>query len=279
MFDLQSDERGTDNHSDSTSEIKKSYNMNSVKNNLLYSPEILTGMSHEVRTHMNAIVAFSFLIRENSCNSNEKEDYSNQIFNSCDQLIKLFDSFLDSAIIDTGKSKADTKKYKLDDLLDELFTEFREVIKKGAHKELELIAEVQSNNTFEVIIDKERVSRIIRCLFQNSLRNTKSGYIKVGYNFNDDNLNFYVLDSGQGYFKFKEFLQTQDMSKSMSENNDTSTAINIILSKNLLQMLGGTIRIECNGLTGSGIYFSIPSKKISNTDYNINNYVTSMIAI
>jgi K+-sensing histidine kinase KdpD len=279
MFDLQVDENDTGMNSEAISGINKSDKMNSLKSNLLYSPAILTGMSHEVRTHMNAIVAFSFLIKENGCNSSEKEDFSNQIFNSCDQLIKLFDSFLDSAIIDTGKSKADTKKHKLDDLLDELFTEFREVINKDLNKELDLITEVQLNNTAEVCLDKERVSRIIRCLFQNSLRNTKSGYIKIGYNFSDDNVNFYVIDSGQGYFKFKEFLQTQDMCESLSEDNDTSTAINIILSKNLLQMLGGTIRIECNGLTGSGIYFSVPSKIISNTDFNINNYVTSMIAI
>ena len=236
-------------------------------------------MSHEVRTHMNAIVAFSFLIKENDCNSSEKEDFSNQIFNSCEQLLKLFDSFLDSAIIDTGNSKADSKNYNLDNFLDEIFSEFREVIKKDTQKELELITEVQFNNGSIVCIDKTRVSRIIRCLFQNSLKNTKSGYIKIGYNFSEDKVNFYVLDSGQGYFKFKEFLYAQDMDESMSEDNDTSTAINIILAKNIIQMLGGTIRIECNGLTGSGIYFSVPAKSISNSNFDLNKYVNSMIAI
>lgn len=236
-------------------------------------------MSHEVRTHMNAIVAFSFLIKENDCNSSEKEDFSNQIFNSCEQLLKLFDSFLDSAIIDTGNSKADSKNYNLDNFLDELFSEFREVIKKDTQKELELITEVQFNNGAIVCIDKTRVSRLIRCLFQNSLKNTKSGYIKIGYNFSEDKVNFYVLDSGQGYFKFKEFLYAQDMDESMSEDNDTSTAINIILAKNIIQMLGGTIRIECNGLTGSGIYFSVPAKRISNSNFDLNKYVNSMIAI
>ena len=39
--------------------------MNSMKNNMINCPTILTGMSHEMRTHMNAIVAFSFLMKEN----------------------------------------------------------------------------------------------------------------------------------------------------------------------------------------------------------------------
>jgi len=279
MFDLTVDDNSTVCNSDSITGNNKSNNMNSLKNSLLYSPSILTGMSHEVRTHMNAIVAFSFLITENGCDSNEKSDFSNQIFNSCEQLIKLFDSFLDSAIIDTGNSKTDSKNYKLDNMLDELFSEFREIINKEAHKEIELITEVQFNNDAMVCIDKTRVSRIVRCLFYNSLKNTKSGYIKIGYNFSDDKVNFYVLDSGQGYFKFKEFLQTQDMSESMSEDNDTSVAINIILAKNLIHMLGGTIRIECNGLTGSGIYFSVPVKRILSNEYDLNKYVNSMIAI
>ncbi len=278
MFDLETDDKGTGNNSDSIMGINKSNNMNSLKN-LLYSPSIITGMSHEVRTHMNAIVAFSFLIKENGCNKIEMEDFSNQIFNSCEQLLKLFDSFLDSAIIDTGNSRTDSKNYNLDNFLDELFSEFREVIKKETQKELELITEVQFNNGAIVCIDKIRVSRIVRCLFYNSLKNTKSGYIKIGYNFSDDKVNFYVLDSGQGYFKYKEFIYAQDMDESMSEDHDTSTAINIILAKKLIQILDGTIRIECNGLTGSGIYFSVPVKSISNSNYDLNKYVNSMIAI
>ena len=62
-------------------------------------------------------------------------------------------------------------------------------------------------------------------------------------------------------------------------HNDTYTAINISLAKKLIQMLGGTICVECNGLTGTGIYFSIPAKIIVGSDININKYLNTMIAI
>lgn len=253
--------------------------MNSVINNMTTCPTVLTGISHEMRTHMNAIVAFSFLMKENGCGDTEREEFSNQILSSSEQLIELFDSFLDSAIIDTGNSKAEPKIYKLDNLLDELLSDFRQDMQKAGHENLELVTEIQFSNYMEVIIDKNKIYRIIRSLFQNSVKSTKSGYIKIGYFFRDDKVNFYVLDSGQGFFKCKEFLQTEDLNESLHLHNDTYTAINITLAKKLIQMLGGTVSIECNGLTGTGIYFSIPVKQAVSSNLNLNKYVNTTIAI
>jgi K+-sensing histidine kinase KdpD len=278
LFDISANDTGVGENSQLIIREKRN-GMNSLKNNMINCPTILTGMSHEMRTHMNAIVAFSFLMKENCCNNSEREEFSNHILSSCEQLIGLFDSFLDSAIIDTGNSKADLKICKLDNILDDLLSEFREVIRKEGHKDLELVTEIQFSNSLEVYIDKYRVFRVIRSLFQNSIKNTKSGYIKIGYYFRDDNVIFYVLDSGQGYFKCKEFLHTEDLNESLAHYNDTFTAINLTLAKKLIQMLGGTIWIECNGLTGVGIYFSVPAKMVVSSDININKFVNTMKAI
>jgi light-regulated signal transduction histidine kinase (bacteriophytochrome) len=111
------------------------------------------------------------------------------------------------------------------------------------------------------------------------LNNTKSGYIKIGYEFRDTNVTFHVLDSGQGYFKCKEFLHTEDLNESLAKFNDTVSAVNITLAKKLISVLSGTVWLECNGLTGTGFYFSIPVKKAGSPDVNINNYINPMIAI
>jgi hypothetical protein len=50
--------------------------------NMINCPTVLQGMSHEVRTHMNAIVALSFLMNKNGCNQKEREEYSDQISNN-----------------------------------------------------------------------------------------------------------------------------------------------------------------------------------------------------
>jgi len=248
-------------------------------NKMISCPTVLTGISHEMRTHMNAIVAFSFLMKDNCCNNSDRDEFSSQILTACEQLIGLFDSFLDSAIIDTGNSKADSKICRLDTFLDDLLSEFREELKKEGHKDIELVTEIQFSNSTEVNIDKNKIYRVIRSLFQNSIKNTKSGYIKIGYFLRDDKVNFYVLDSGQGYFKCKEFIQTEDLNESLILHNDTYTAINITLARKLVEMLGGTIFVECNGLTGTGVYFSVPAKLVVSSDININKYLNTMIAI
>jgi signal transduction histidine kinase len=278
MFDLPANNAGSGENSEVIIRDKRN-GMNSIRNNMINCPTIIAGMSHEMRTHMNAIVAFSYLMKEDCCNQPEREEFSNQVLNSCEQLIRLFESFLDSAIIDTGNSEADSKICKLDNILDDLISEFREILRKEGQQDLELVTEIQFTNSTEVFIDKNRVLRVIQSLFQNSINNTKSGYVKIGYNFGDNKLTFYVLDSGQGYFKCKEFLHTEDLNESLALYNDTYTAINITLAKKLIQMLGGTIWIDCNGLTGAGIYFSIPVTMVSESGSNINKYNNTMIAI
>jgi light-regulated signal transduction histidine kinase (bacteriophytochrome) len=278
MFDLTV----TDNNAGENSGMTKHDTgivKDSLRNIVINCPSIITGMSHEMRTNMNAIVAFSYLMKDSCCSNTDREEFSNQILSSCEQLIGLFDSFLDSAIIDMGNSRTDSRLCKLNNMLDDLHSEFREIVKKEGHKDLELIVENQDSDLTEVFLDKYRISRVIRSLFQIAVKNTTTGYIKVGYHFRDDYLIFYILDSGQGYFKCKEFLHTEDLNESLVQYNDMFTAINLTLAKKLIHMLGGTIWIECNGLTGSGIYFSVPARSVATTDININKYLNNVIAI
>jgi K+-sensing histidine kinase KdpD len=246
---------------------------------MINCPSLLTGMSHEMRTHMNSIIAFSFLLNDGTLNEGEKEEFSNHILSSCEQLMYLFDNFLDSAIIDTGNSKADLRKCKVNELLDELLADFRVILKREDHKDLVLILENQFSDHEEVILDSNRVIRVIRSLFYNALNNTKSGYIKIGYSYKDDNLVFYLLDSGDGFQKNSDFLKTQNLNDSLGRHNDASTAINLTLARKLVHLMGGQIWIELNGQEGTGIYFSIPSREADKNKIMINKYLNSKMAI
>jgi K+-sensing histidine kinase KdpD len=266
-----------DNKSNDNS--KQVINMSSVNGNIINSYALLTGMSHEMRTHMNAIISFSFLMKENDYNDEECGEFNSYILNSCEQLIGLFEGFLDAAIIDTGKLKSEYRICQLDTILDELFSEFRKVLIKADIKDLVLATEKKCPDLAEVFIDSNKVLRVISCLFQNALKNTKSGYIKIGYDFSDEKVTFYVLDSGQNYSKCKEFLYSDDLNESLTKFYDTGLAVNITLAKKIVQSLGGSIWIECIGITGSGIYFSIPVKVIESLDTSKKKYAKTLISI
>ena len=242
-------------------------------------PPILTGLSREMRTQMNAIVAFSFLLKNKEYSDEEREEFSNQIYSSCEQIISLFDNFLDSAIIDTGNSRSESGVCNPDEMFGNLFSEFRETLKNDRYKDVILVSDSQTFQNSEYLIDTNRVTRVIRTLFQNALNNTKSGYIKAGYFIRNEQLTCFILDSGQGYVKCKEFLQSQDMSQSLSKFNDTFMAVSMALTRKLVQMMEGSVWIESNGLTGSGIYFSVPVTCATNSENEMNKFSNTMSTI
>jgi len=251
----------------------------SFNHSVVSCPSILTGMSREMRTEMNAIVAFSFLLNNKDYSDFEREEFSGHIYASCEKIISLFDNFLDFAVIDTGNSRSESGICNPNEVFNDLFSEFREFLKQDRFKDVILVSDNQSFSDAEYLIDMNRVTRVIRNLFQNALNNTKSGYIKVGYDLKNDRFTFHIHDSGQGYFKCKEFLQSQDMAQSLTRFNDTSAAVNMALTRKLIQLMGGSIWIECNGLTGSGIYFSVPAGKAVNVENSVNKFSNTMSTI
>ena len=67
---------------------------------MINQPNILSGVSHEVRTQMNSIVAFSCLINNERFSESERREFSEQIIISCEQLIGLFENFFDTAALE-----------------------------------------------------------------------------------------------------------------------------------------------------------------------------------
>jgi len=229
--------------------------------NMLNNPEILTGMSHEMRTHMNAIVAFSFLMNSSGNGEEERREFSNYIINSCEQLITLFDNFLDSAIIDTGNSINDLRKCNLNDLIFDQLSDMRALIARYEHKSVELILDDKCIKPGDVYIDINKVSRVIRNLFQNALETTNIGYIRIGYNIDSDKVIFYVLDSGQGFQKSSQFINSRIEESQTGNAGDTKAAVSLILARKLVELMQGKIWVEKNGVTGTGAYFSLPVRE------------------
>lgn len=276
MFEIQGNSISAGNSINSNTRLQENSSAPFSKT-IAFHTSVLNGMSHEMRTQMNAIVSFAFLLKDSSLKEPERENFINQIYLTCEQLISLFENYLESAIADTGISKNEEKTCNLNHLLNTLIAEFREILQKGGKDEIELVTETQFSDSDEVFIDKSRIYRILRCLFQNSIQNTDSGYIKIGYYYSDGVITFYVLDSGQGFSKTKEFLHTNDLTDSLSQYNDLTSAVNITLAKKLINFLHGSYNITNNGTNGTGIYFSIPVKENAKNDITINKYVNSMI--
>lgn len=226
------------------------------------SGKVLTGLSHEIRSYMNAIVGFSFLIEQGCMKDGVKTGYCDKILQTCTRLVDLLENYFDSALIDNKHSTVSIKPCSLNRFLDNIISEFEEALDHENSKNIVISAEKNSSDLTEVYIDCSKVFRAIRCLLQNAVNNMVSGQIKIGYRLRDNNVIFYILDPEQDYEKCREFLYSEDMDISLSRYFDTASAVNMILARKIVSLLEGKIWIDHFNINGTGIYISVPVKAI-----------------
>lgn len=260
------------------SDNEKSEMINPVHNtDMLYTPSILTGLSHEVRTYMNSIVAFTFLSNNDSCTEDERKEYNEHIMNSCDQLITLFDNFLDSALIDSDIPRSTITKCELRTLLKDIIDDLNNSISRFEKKNKVTLMLDEGSGYDSMFIDKEKINRVLRNLFFNALENTESGYIKMGYKKHKNRVEFYVIDSGNGYTKNRELLNCNNLSKYLNKHHKAFTTVSFVLSKKLIESMSGELWIRPNGAEGTAMYFSVPEHNAIKKDKS--ETISSRIAI
>jgi signal transduction histidine kinase len=230
---------------------------------MINKPQIIAGVSHEVRTQMNSIVAFSYLLNNTRFSDNERQEFSDQIITSCEQLIGLFENFFDTAVLESGSSKTSLRETDAGKLFESLTSEFRVLMRKKGKDNIILIQEDNLPDKLMLRIDKARTVRILSNLFRNALDNTFSGFIKLGCTFHDEIVTYYVIDSGQGFSISSPLLLSDNPETQYSDSQDTYSAMNLILARNLILALDGKIRVETNDAGGTSVYVSLPAKESS----------------
>jgi len=230
---------------------------------MINRPNILAGVSHEVRTQMNSIVAFSYLMNNERFSDTEKREFSEQIITSCEQLIGLFENFFDTASLESGSARENLRETDITKLFESLTSDFRVYMRKKGRNNIVLIQEDNLPDKLMLKLDVARTTRIISNLFRNALDSTFSGFIKVGCTHSDDRITFYVKDSGQGFPKSSDLLLSDNPEIQHSESQDTYSAMNLILARNLILALEGIIRVEPNDAGGTSVFVSLPARESS----------------
>ncbi len=230
-------------------------------NQMINKPKILAGVSHEVRTQMNSIVAFSYLMNNTRFSENEKREFSEQIITSCEQLMGLFENFFDTAALEAGSAREDLRETDATKLFESLTSDFRVLMRKKGKDNLVLIQEDNLPDKLRLRLDTARTIRIVNNLFRNALDNTFSGFIKVGCTFNNDTITFYVKDSGQDFQRSSDLLLSDNPEIQHSDSQDTYSAMSLILARNLISALEGKIRVEPNDAGGTSVYVSLPARE------------------
>ena len=231
----------------------------------------LANMSHELRTPMNAIIAFTNFIKDRALSSEKREEYINYITAAGESLLHLIDDIIDIAKIESQELTIHSSKCNITQLLNELHNIFTELKKKKNKNYIQLILDPYClrNNVF-INTDPYRLKQILSNLLENALKYTNKGSVEFGYVQKEQQLEFYVKDTGIGISeeKFEFIFERFSQIDQSVEQQFGGTGLGLAITRNLVRLLGGKIWIESIVNKGSTFYFTLPFKEIQIEPYS-----------
>jgi len=222
----------------------------------------LQNISHEIRTPMNSIVGFSELLKDKNISETEKSQYLELISKSSDQLLNIVNEVLDISLIETGNITVNKTSLHLNDLMDELYLSYRIAIKDliGFSVDKGL-----SDSSSLILADIVKVRQVIANLLSNAAKFTDKGNIRFGYRLVNNELEFFVEDSGIGIDPefhdriFERFLKVGKENIRLYEG----VGLGLAICKGNIDLLKGRIWLESEAGKGSKFFFTIPYEAVN----------------
>ena len=222
----------------------------------------LANMSHEIRTPMNGIIGFAELLKNVTLSPDDRIAYLDVILSSGYQLLNIINDILEISRIETGQVRTKKESIHLPGLLNKLEIFFQPLTSQNRN---ELTLSFPETEEYHHIIgDEAKIIQILTNLISNALKFTLRGTVHFGYSYENDNLCFYVKDSGIGiphqYLGqiFDRFLQAEHE----GYGKQSGTGLGLSICKKLVELMGGKIWVESSVGIGSTFHFTLPFIKI-----------------
>lgn len=220
----------------------------------------LANMSHEIRTPMNGIMGLSELLRKTKLDETQK-NYIDAIISSSDNLLVIINDILDLSKINEGKLQIEKIEFRLDKLVSGI-VKYLDLTARD--KGIDLRMRTDKNITPFLIGDPVRINQVLINLIGNAIKFTNEGYVELSINLikKDNNLNylhFIVEDTGIGIDAEKHKLIFDSFSQ---EDESVSrkfggTGLGLPISKQLINMMGGSLELESSKGVGSKFFFTL----------------------
>ena len=218
----------------------------------------LSNMSHDIRTPMNAIIGYTNLIRKEKNLPPKTVEYLEKIEASNQHLLALINDILDMSRIESGKMELDPDKYDIIQAMREVRDLFSTQM---ITKSITYTVTAENVKNAVVMFDKPRLNRVLLNLISNAYKFTPEGgkvsvtLKQMSAEEEQAQFELRVKDTGMGMSP--EFAATvfEAYSRDRSVNNIQGTGLGMAITKSIVELMGGTIRVESE--KGKGTEFIV----------------------
>ena len=224
----------------------------------------LSNMSHDIRTPMNAIIGFTTLAISNINDTERVKDYLGKTLASSNHLLSLINDVLDMSRIESGKIHLEEVEVNLSDVLHDLKT----IVSGQIYaKQLELYMDVMDVTDEDVYCDKTRLNQILLNLLSNAIKFTPAGgtvSVRVrqlaGKVRGCGQYEFRIKDNGIGMSQefAKKIFEPFERERTSTVSRIQGTGLGMAITKNIVDMMGGTIEVQTAQGKGSEFIVRVP---------------------
>ncbi|MBF0427107.1 MAG: response regulator, partial [Magnetococcales bacterium] len=220
----------------------------------------LANMSHEIRTPMNAIIGLSHLCLRTRLTARQK-DYIRKVHGSATSLLRILNDILDVSKIEAGRLDMEATDFTLEEVLGNLTTM---TAIKAHEKHLGFLVKTARDIPPSLVGDPLRLGQILINLTDNAIKFTETGEVVVTTELLEKTqesvwLQFTVRDTGIGMTpeQMAGLFQAFSQADTSVTRKYGGTGLGLTISRRLIEMMGGTIRVESVPAAGSRFIFDV----------------------
>lgn len=233
--------------------------------------DFLAKMSHEIRTPLNGILGIAQLLKR-SVQGEENLKQVDVLCHSGEHLLAVLNDILDFSKIEQGKFNIKKRQFSFADTLYTVENIYRPICRaKG------VVLSIQSAlpQTYQLCTDQVRLNQILFNLINNAVKFTTHGHIDVTFSLTSSEptaqkLEIRVADTGIGIAQdklesiFEPFVQAE----SITTREYDGSGLGLTIVKNLVEMLGGEIKVKSELGQGSEFCVLLPTSDSDHVEAN-----------